>query len=303
MVLLKGLIMMMEQTADRHYESIWQHLSTVAFRQGWVDAGGIRTRYVQAGRADAPALIMLHGTGGTWEAYMANLGPHSQHFNCYAIDFMGCGYSDKPLFDYQISSYVEQVKAFMQAVGVGKASFIGISLGAWVATKFAAAYPELTEKITLNAAFGLSDDEETISGIIARRSNAYDNPTWDTIARIFENLILSPEKRIDDLVALRRATFSLPEAKAAARHVLAVYDKKYLSANLITPEDCSRIHNPALVVVSLKDKPLFVNTARRMAQLLPNARALEMDNVAHWPQFEDAETFNRENIAFLKSGR
>lgn len=75
---------------------------------------------------------------------------------------------------------------------------------------------------------------------------------------------------------------------------------KYLRANLITPEECARIRAEVMVVVSLKDKPLFLNTARRMLELLPNARGLEMDNVAHWPQFEDPETFNRENIKFLK---
>lgn len=290
----------MQDTADRHYESIWQHLSKVAFRHGWIDAGGIRTRYVQAGDENAPALIMLHGTGGTWEAYMANLGEHAKHFNCFAIDFMGSGYSDKPLFDYQIADYVEQVKAFMAAMAVKKTSLIGISLGAWVATRFASTYPELTEKVTLNAPFGLAEDQEEISAIVARRTKAYETPSWENIARIFENLILRPEKRIDDLIALRRATFAQPEARAASSHVLAIMGP-HLRANLITPEECARIRNPVMVVVSLKDKPLFLNSARRLLQLLPNARGVEIDNVAHWPQFEDPETFNRENIRFLKS--
>ena len=99
------------------HESIWTHLSTVAFRQEWIDAGGIRTRYVQAGPDDAPALIMLHGTGGTWEAYCATIGPHSRYFKCFALDFLGSGYTDKPDRDYQIADYVEHVRNFMHAVG------------------------------------------------------------------------------------------------------------------------------------------------------------------------------------------
>ena len=51
------------------YRSLWTtYLYDVAFRQGFLDAGGIRTRYVQAGPEDAPAIIMLHGTGGTKES-------------------------------------------------------------------------------------------------------------------------------------------------------------------------------------------------------------------------------------------
>jgi 2-hydroxy-6-oxonona-2,4-dienedioate hydrolase len=159
------------------YESIWTHLRTVAFRRDWIDAGGVRTRYVQAGPKDAPAVVMLHGTGGTWEAYMATLGPHSEHFNCFALDFVGSGYSGKPPHDYEITDYVEQVAAFMSAVGINKASLIGISLGAWVAVRFASTYPDKTLKITLNAPFGLADDAEEIGGIIKRRGKAYDDPS------------------------------------------------------------------------------------------------------------------------------
>ena len=163
------------------HESIWTHLAGVAFRQDWIDAGGIRTRYVQAGSADAPALIMLHGTGGTWEAYMATLGPLAEHFNCFAIDFIGSGFSEKPLRDYEIADYVAQVADFMRAVGVAKASLIGISLGAWVAVRFASTHPEQTEKVILNAPFGLADDAEEIGGIIKRRGKAYDDPSWENI--------------------------------------------------------------------------------------------------------------------------
>jgi 2-hydroxy-6-oxonona-2,4-dienedioate hydrolase len=70
---------------------------------------------------------MLHGTGGSWEAFCATLGPHAKHFNCYAIDFMGSGYSDKPRRDHQIRDYVKQIRKFMAAEGLKKASLIGIS--------------------------------------------------------------------------------------------------------------------------------------------------------------------------------
>ncbi len=281
------------------YESIWSHLSTVAFRQDWIDAGGIKTRYVQAGSRDAPALIMLHGTGGTWEAYMATLGPLSKHFNCFAIDFMGSGFSGKPQRDYEIGDYVEQISAFMAAVGVQRASLIGISLGAWVAVRFASTHPEMTAKVILNAPFGLADDAEEINGIIARRGRAYDDPSWENIRKIFEALFYREEKCIDDLVALRQASYSNPEAKAAAEHVLAVLGPKYLHKNLITDTECRSVKAAVMVVESLKDRPLFRNTAQRMAELFPNVVRLPLDNVGHWPQFEDPEAFNKASIDFL----
>ena len=282
------------------YESIWTHLSQIAFRQDWIDAGGVRTRYVQAGPADAPALIMLHGTGGTWEAYMATLGAHAQHFNCFAIDFLGGGYSDKPSRDYEIADYVEQIAAFMKAVGVEKTSLIGISLGAWVAVRFASTHSDKTVKVVLNAPFGLADDAEEIGGIIKRRNAAYEDPSWENIKKIFDSLIFKEEKRIDDLIALRQATYRDPEAKAAAEHVLAVLGPKYLHKNLITEAECRGIEVPVMVVESMQDRPLFRNTAQRLMTLLPKAVHLEMQNVGHWPQFEDPETFNTASLRFLR---
>ena len=285
--------------AEPIYESIWSHLSTVAFRQDWVDAGGVRTRYAQAGSSDAPAVIMLHGTGGTWEAYMATLGPLSKHFNCFAIDFIGSGYSAKPLRDYEISDYVAQVSGFMAAVGVDRASLIGISLGSWVAVRFASTHPEKTDKVILNAPFGLADDAEEIGAIITRRGRAYDDPSWENIRKIFEALLYRQDKCIDDLVALRQSTYKNPEAKAASEHVLAVLGPKYFQKNMITEAECRAIQAPVMVVESLKDRPLFLHTAQRMTALFPNVVQLSIDNVGHWPQFEDPETFNQASIKFL----
>ena len=271
----------------------------VAFRQDWIDAGGVKTRYVQAGSKDAPALIMLHGTGGTWEAYMATLGPLATHFNCFAIDFMGSGYSEKPHRDYEICDYVEQVSAFMAAVGVQRASLIGISLGAWVAVRFASTHPEMIDKVILNAPFGLADDAEEISAIIARRGRAYDDPSWENVGKIFQALFYRQDKCIDDLIALRQATYRNPEAKAAAEHVLAVLGPKYFHKNMITDAECAAVNAPVMVVESLQDRPLFRDTAQRMMKLFRNAVPLTLDNVGHWPQFEDPEAFNQASIEFL----
>ncbi len=54
-----------------------------------------------------------------------------------------------------------------------------------------------------------------------------------------------------------------------------------------------------MVVESLKDRRLFRDTAQHMAKLFPNAVPLPLDNVGHWPQFEDPEAFNKASIDFL----
>ena len=51
------------------FSSVWSDLHGVPFTQGYLDAGGIRTRYISAGDPGQPLLLLLHGVGGHAEAY------------------------------------------------------------------------------------------------------------------------------------------------------------------------------------------------------------------------------------------
>ena len=78
------------------HESVWSDLQGVPFAQGYLDAGGVRTRYLHAGDPSKPPLILLHGSGGHAEAYVRNLEAHAEHFSTWSIDMLGHGYTDKP---------------------------------------------------------------------------------------------------------------------------------------------------------------------------------------------------------------
>jgi pimeloyl-ACP methyl ester carboxylesterase len=284
---------------DRPYRSIWTDLREVAFRQDWIDAGGIRTRFAQAGDANAPALIMLHGTGGSWEAFCGNLGAHAKAFNCFAIDMVGSGFSDKPAYDYEISAYVDHVLKFMAAIGVQRASFIGVSLGAWVAARLAVDHPDAVSKMTLCAASGLIANKATMQRIQSQRFKAVDDPSWSNIASIFDNLIHDPANRIDDLIAVRQAVYKLPGARDAMARILVLQDPEIRDRNLIPEAQWRTIKAPTLVIGSVDDPNIFLDTARKVTTLIPNVTYAEMKNVGHWPQFEDPETFNALNLRFL----
>jgi 2-hydroxy-6-oxonona-2,4-dienedioate hydrolase len=100
--------------------SIWADLQGVAFDQGYVDVDGIRTRYLHAGQKGSPALVLLHGTGGHAEAYVRNLDAHVKHFDVYAVDMLGHGYTDKPDYDYEVPLYVKHVAGFLDKIGIDR---------------------------------------------------------------------------------------------------------------------------------------------------------------------------------------
>lgn len=137
---------------QRPYRSVWTELLDTPFRQAWVDAGGLRTRFVQAGDPSKPPLVMLHGTAGSLENFAANLASHARYFNCIAFDMIGSGMTDKPDYDYETKHYVKHAVDFLDAVGVSKASVIGLSLGARVASRLAIDYSDMVEKLILLSA-------------------------------------------------------------------------------------------------------------------------------------------------------
>jgi 2-hydroxy-6-oxonona-2,4-dienedioate hydrolase len=286
---------------DEPYRSVWAELKDVAFTQAWVDAGGIRTRYAAAGPPDAPAVVMLHGTGGHWETWAANLGPLSQHFRCLALDMVGNGFTDKPAVDYEIPVYVEHLRAFMSALGVGRAAFFGTSLGAWVAARLAVDHPEQVERLVLNSPAGLIGTRSNMDRIRTERTAAVEDPTWESVRAIFVNLIAEERNRAPDLIALRRAIYLQPEMKATIGHILVLQDPDTRARNLLAESEWSAIRAPTLVVASGRDHNEYENTARRVQRLIPGAELLEMPWARHWPHFEQPEIFNPAALRFLRA--
>jgi pimeloyl-ACP methyl ester carboxylesterase len=95
---------------------------------------------------------MLHGTAGSLENFAANIAAHAEHFNCIAFDMIGSGMTGKPDYDYETEHYVKRAVAFFHAMGIKKASMIGLSLGAPVASRFAIDHPDLVDKLILVSA-------------------------------------------------------------------------------------------------------------------------------------------------------
>ncbi len=287
-------------TDDYRHRSIWGHLMKLDFCQSYVDAGGIRTRYIDAGPKDAPPLIMIHGTGSSWECFCATLESHARHFRCLAIDLAGSGFSDRPDEPYEIGFYVKHVVAFMDALGIDKASFIGVSLGAWVTSRLVVDHPERVEKITLLAPSGLIINNATMSRTKSVRNAAVDDPSWENIKPVFNSILYKEEDRIPDLIQLRQAIYLEPDMKMAMGHILVLQNEEVRRRNLVTEEEWREVTVPIFIVIAPDDNVDYTTTGRRIAELAPDVRTLTIEKVKHWAHYEAPEIFNPANLAFLR---
>jgi 2-hydroxy-6-oxonona-2,4-dienedioate hydrolase len=281
------------------YRSVWRHLMDTEFRQGHVDALGLRTRFVEAGSPDAPPLVMLHGTGGHWETFSANLPVLSEHFRCLAFDMLGCGFTDKPDRPYEIKDYVEHALAVLDVMGVERASFIGVSLGSWVACRLALTAPDRVERMILNSPAGLLQlPKSAAAAVDARRKvSTQATPSWTDIHAILEHLFYDPSSVVDDIVAVRQRIYSLPSAPS--ERTLTLFDPVVRQRNLLTDDEWAAIAAPALIIAHVDAPDDYLRTGLAIAELMPNATVAEVHHVSHWPQFEQPDVFNTLALDFL----
>ena len=281
------------------HESVWTDLQGVPFVQGYLDADGVRTRYLHAGDTSKPPLLLLHGSGGHAEAYVRNLEAHAEHFSTWSIDLLGHGYTDKPGHPLEIRHYVEHLFAFMDAIGVQRTHLSGESLGGWVVSRAAADHPERVDRLVLNTAGGSQADPEVMKRIITLSMAAAENPTWETVQARIKWLMADKSKDYDDLVASRQRVYRQPGFVNAMRDIMALQDPEIRARNLISPNDYDSIKAPTLVLWTSDDPTADVTEGRRIASMIPGSRFEVMPNCCHWPQYEDTKTFDRLHIDFL----
>lgn len=286
----------------KKYQSIWNDLQGVTFDQGYVDAGDLRTRYLHAGTKGNPALIFLHGTGGHAEAYVRNLDAHAKHFDVYAIDMIGHGFTAKPDRDYHVPEYVKQIIGFMDAMGIARSSLSGESLGGWIASHVAVAHPDRVNKLILNTAAGDKINPETLAKIREITAASVDDPSTSRVRGRLEWLMYDPSLVHDDLVRSRQAIYERPEMKQSIRHILAMHTPEARAKYALTPEQWRTLKVPTMVLWTDHDPTATVEVGQQLSDAIPGSKFVVMKNCGHWPQFEDAETFNQIHIDFLRNG-
>ena len=283
-----------------NFASVWADLRGVTFSQGFLDAGGIRTRYIQSGDPSKPLVLALHGVGGHAEAYSRNFGPHGEHFWFVAIDMLGHGWTDKPEINYQVTDYAEHVLAVLKTLGRDSAMITGESLGGWVGAYLAATRPEVVEKLVLNTAAGWTAHPEVMERLKRLSIEAATDPSWARIRARLEFLMCDKTMVSDDLIETRRAIYAQPGFEATMRRINCLQEMEIRRPNMITKEQYQSITAPTLVVWTSHDPTATPAEGKEIADMIPEAKYVVMNECGHWPQFEDAPLFNELHIAFLK---
>ena len=280
---------------------LWPELASGEYRLGYVDAGGVRTRHLEAGDTKADeAVIFVHGTGGHLEAFTRNILPHAEAHRTLSLDMIGHGFSSKPAHDYEIRHYVQHLLDFCDAKGIARAHLHGESLGGWIVAQFAIDHPDRVATLTLNTAGGLNTDPAVMERVYNVTMKAVAEASPATVRARLEWLMNDPSRVTDDLVELRYRIYTQPGFVDAMKRILCLQNMEIRMRNVLTDESLSRIQAPTLVIWTDHDPTAPIATGERFVAAIPGAEPLVvMQDCAHWPQWEKADEFNRLHLDFL----
>jgi pimeloyl-ACP methyl ester carboxylesterase/predicted lipid carrier protein YhbT len=110
---------------------------------------GVRSAYLEAGPADAPPVILLHGLGGTNASMLPLMPDLARDHRVIAPDFPGFGASAAPRWRYRAGELAAWLRAFQTEVDAAPATIIGNSLGGRVAIEAGLSFPDLVSRLVL----------------------------------------------------------------------------------------------------------------------------------------------------------
>src|SRR5690348_11999052 len=102
---------------------------------------GRRIAYDLVGPEDAPTVCITHSLasdGGSWAEQVPAL--LQAGFRVLRLDMRGHGGSDPVAGDYTMAALADDVAAALSALSIGRAHYIGLSIGGMIGQAFALAY-------------------------------------------------------------------------------------------------------------------------------------------------------------------
>jgi pimeloyl-ACP methyl ester carboxylesterase len=270
-----------------------------------IDVNGLRTRYRQAGGEGLP-VILIHGLGASAEIWSANIGALASCHRVYVPDLPGFGRTEKPEWmGYGPGAYSRFVLDFMTALGIGRASLVGHSLGGGVALRVILDDPGRVDRLILVSSAGLGREVSLPLRIASLPffDRIFFKPPLPVFIRFLHRLVYDPSAITDEFARLYYEMFFQPGSVRTFTSILRnIATLRGARPGILEPirEGLAAITAPALILWGRQDRILPVSQAFDAAGRIPGARLHVFERCGHMPNVEYPGEFNRIVLEFLK---
>lgn len=244
--------------------------------------------YQKRGAEGKPAIIFVHGLGGTteyWGPLIDELDLDKAYW-LHLFDLEGQGLSPtSPLSSLSISSFAADLYGVIEHAGLDGSSdttIIAHSMGCLVALSFAIAHPQLVKKLVLLGPPPSPLPDAASSGSYARARLARTSGMTAVVDAVV-TAGTSSKTKLTNKIALAAVRLSLlsqdPEGYAKACSALA---------GAIDILNIEKIEADTLIITGDEDKVSPSDLCKKYAQRIRNSRdPVVLQGVGHWHGFED----------------
>jgi pimeloyl-ACP methyl ester carboxylesterase len=260
-----------------------------------IRANDITMNYDQKGSGEP--LVLIPYLAADYACYAFQVAEYSKHFTCISVDLRGTGESDKPDGVYSTELFADDLAAFMQALGIGKAHVSGLSLGAATGMWLAAKYPDRVKSLSLHSGWPQSDPylKVVVQG-------------WQVMARALGTV---PEMVIQGIFPWCFTPEMYAEKpdyiKALADFVRGrpaqPLDPFIRESNAVIAHDAQgqlgKIRVPTQVTFGRHDMVTSTRFADRIKSGIKGCELLIFEGCSHAPIYEKVDEFNQRTLTFL----
>jgi pimeloyl-ACP methyl ester carboxylesterase len=258
-------------------------------------ANGLKLFYEDQGAGEP--LILLHGFGQDWTAWLDPLPIYARFFRTLALDMRGGGRSDVPEPGYGPRQIAGDVIALMDHLELKTAHFAGFSLGGAVGQELAIAHPGRLSSLSLHSTWEggpcphMDRWVDIRSRVIAGGDAVLNAET--RVVSFFSPEFVNAHPEAVKAFSDRAATNAHPiTPKGAAGHALACknHDARGRLGGITTP---------TLITVGSMDRSTLPEQARSLHRQIPGAELIFFDGAGHFTPYQCRDEFNSVSLGFL----
>lgn len=264
----------------------------------FIDLAGRRTHFVERGQGKP--VVLIHGFNLDHNTWIKNLDQLAARFKVYAPDLWGQGFSTRQPLDYGYDLFEEQIRLFMEALDIQKASLVGHSMGGGTSIVFSLNNRDRVEKLVLADSTGIPTPLPFRSKVFRLQgvSEFLMSLRTDRIRRMnLEDMWIHDRESLTEDVYQKLVLYQKIEGSTEA--LLTILRKDFFNTLEDEIRELGQRDVPTLMIWGREDRVLPLHCAEEMHRLIPTSRLEILDNAGHLANFDRADEFNERVIEFL----